>query len=103
MQATATDDPEPHDSLHVTSYWINGNGVNYSAQDRELALAGPCGTDVATKKYDECSFSHGYRQVAEFHPADRFWQFQWTEAGILLIPALALGGVAIRRTLQPRI
>ncbi|MEU6729224.1 ABC transporter permease subunit [Nonomuraea wenchangensis] len=103
VQAEVIDELEPEGSLHVTSYWIDGSGVKYTAQDRDLALAGPCGTDATTKKYAKCSFSHGYRQVAEFHPADRFWRFQWTEAGILLIPALALGGVAVRRTLRPRI
>ncbi|WP_188196841.1 ABC transporter permease [Nonomuraea sp. SYSU D8015] len=103
VQAAVMDEPEPDDSLHVTSYWIDGSGVKYTAQERELALAGPCGTDETTKKYARCAFSHGYRQVAEFHPADRFWQFQWTEAGILLIPALSLGGLAVRRTLRPRI
>ncbi|MFB9208295.1 ABC transporter permease [Nonomuraea spiralis] len=103
VQATVMDDPAPDDSLYVNSYWIDGDGVKYTSQERELALAGSCGTDETTKKYAKCAFSHGYRQVAEFHPASRFWQFQWTEAGILLIPALALGGVAVRRTLRPRI
>ncbi|WP_285780823.1 ABC transporter permease subunit [Microtetraspora sp. NBRC 13810] len=103
VQATVMDDPEPDDSLYVDSYWIDRGGVKFTSQERALALAGSCGTDETTKKYAKCSFSHGYRQVTEFHPADRFWQFQWTEAGILLIPALALGGVAVRRTLRPRI
>ncbi|GAA3595989.1 ABC transporter permease [Nonomuraea rosea] len=103
VQAKVMDDPTPKDSLYVSGYWIDGSGTKFTFQDRELALAGPCGTDQTTKKYDKCSFSHGYRQVTEFHPASRFWQFQWTEAGILLIPALALGGIAVRRTLRPRI
>ncbi|MEV4286088.1 hypothetical protein AB0K40_11350 [Nonomuraea bangladeshensis] len=101
VQATVMDEPGPDDALHVTSYWIDESGVEYTAQERDLALAVPCGTDATTKKYARCSFSHGYRQVTEFHPADRFWQFQWTEAGI--IPALSLGGLAVRRTLRPRI
>ncbi|MFI9848455.1 ABC transporter permease [Nonomuraea sp. NPDC051941] len=103
VQAKVMDELVPEDSLSVDDYWIDKSGVKFTHQDVTLALAGPCGTDETTKKYAKCSFSHGYRQVAEFHRASRFWQFQWTEAGILLIPALALGGVAVRRTLRPRI
>ncbi|MDA0635544.1 ABC transporter permease subunit [Nonomuraea sp. MCN248] len=103
VQAQVIDELEPEDSLYVTSYWIDSSGAKFTSQERHLALAGPCGTDETTKKYAQCTFSHGYRQVVEFHPADRFWQFQWTEAGILLIPALSLGGVAVRRALRPRI
>lgn len=33
--------------------------------------------------------------VADYHPADRYWRFQWTEAGILLAGAVVLGGVTI--------
>lgn len=103
VQAEVIDELEPEGSLAVNDYWINGSGVKFTSQEAALALAGPCGTDETTKKYAKCSFGHGYRQVVEFHPAGRFWQFQWIEAGILLIPALALGGVAVRRTLRPRI
>ncbi|MEV4369454.1 hypothetical protein AB0J71_20445 [Nonomuraea sp. NPDC049637] len=103
MQAEVVDELEPEGALHVNSYWIDRSGTQYTSQAAELALAGPCGTDESTMKYAKCTFSHGYRLVAEYHPASRFWQFQWTEAGILLIPALAMGGVAVRRTLRPRI
>lgn len=103
VQATVMDDPVPDGSMHVNSYWIDGNGVKFTSYEKSLALAGPCGTDETTEKYAKCAFSRGYRQVSEFHPPNRFWQFQWTEAGILLIPALALGAVAVRRTLRPRI
>lgn len=103
VQAEVMDDPAPDGSLYVSGYWIDGNGAEITSQNRAVALAGPCGTDETAEEYAECSFSHGYRQVVEFHPADRFWQFQWTEAGIVLLPALALGGVAVRRTLRPRI
>lgn len=36
----------------------------------------------------------GFRWYAEYQPADRYWRFQWTEAGLLLVAAIALGGVA---------
>ncbi|MEV4399461.1 ABC transporter permease subunit [Nonomuraea sp. NPDC049607] len=103
VQAEVIDELTPEGSLSVHDYWIDRSGRQYTSQDRTLALAGLCGTDETTKKYAKCSFRHGFRQVAEFHPAGRFWRFQLTEAGVLLIPALALGGVAVRRTLRPRI
>ncbi|SPL88292.1 putative transmembrane transport protein [[Actinomadura] parvosata subsp. kistnae] len=106
VQTKVMEDPAPEDSLFVNAYWIDRNGTTFTHEQVTLALTGPCGTDgteETAKTYATCSFSHGYRQVAEFHPADRFWQFQWTEAAILLVPALALGGVAVRRTLRPRI
>jgi hypothetical protein len=97
------EEPVPDDSLWVNAYWIGRDGRTFTPEERLLALARPCGTDETTKKHAKCSFSHGYRHVVEFHPASRFWRFQWTEAGILLIPSLALGGIAVRRTLRPRI
>lgn len=103
VQAKVADELVPDGSLSVDDYWTDRSGVKFTSQDTRLALAGPCGTDETTKKYAKCVFSHGYRQVAEFHPPNRYWRFQWTEAGILLIPALALGCVAVRRTLRPRI
>ncbi len=37
----------------------------------------------------------GYRDFTVYQPADRFWRFQWTEAGILLAATAVLGGVAV--------
>lgn len=33
----------------------------------------------------------GNRWFAEFHSADQYWRFQWTEAGILLVATTLLG------------
>ncbi|WP_433176631.1 ABC transporter permease [Actinoallomurus sp. CA-150999] len=35
----------------------------------------------------------GYRQRVDFHPADRFWTFQWEETVIYLAVALLLAGL----------
>jgi len=34
----------------------------------------------------------GYRFQATYHPGDRFWPFQWYEAGIYTAVALGLAG-----------
>lgn len=66
----------PDASLRVDPYWIDRSGMRSTDQERQLALARPCGTEATTSKYATCSFSHGYRQVGVFHPASRFWRFQ---------------------------
>lgn len=37
------------------------------------------------------------RRIILYHPASRYWQFQWTETGILVAGALVMGGVAVHR------
>lgn len=71
--------------------------------------AGTCprGTDVGRSNrheeaYEQCLMSKGYRHVVYFHPATRFWRFQWTEAAILLAGSLVPAGVAVQRTLSRR-
>lgn len=103
VQTTVAGNSVPDDSMIVDDFWTDGSGTRLTSQNVELALAVPCGTDPGTTEYATCSFRQGYRQTVEFHPESRFWRFQWTEAGILLIPTLALGGIVVRRTLRPRI
>ncbi|MER5418823.1 ABC transporter permease [Streptosporangium roseum] len=102
-QTKVMDDSVPEDSLFVAGYWTDRSGARLTDTEKAIAVAGRCGTDETTTAYARCTFSHGYRRVEEFHHPSSFWRFQWTEAGILLVPALALGGVAARRTLRPRI
>jgi ABC-2 family transporter protein len=45
----------------------------------------------------ECVYEQGYREVVYFHPASRYWQFQWTESAILLGGVLVLAGVTAYR------
>ncbi|HEY7596374.1 MAG TPA: ABC transporter permease [Actinophytocola sp.] len=39
----------------------------------------------------------GSREVTYYQPAGRYWRFQWTEAGILLVGASLSAGVAYQR------
>jgi ABC-type transport system involved in multi-copper enzyme maturation permease subunit len=43
------------------------------------------------------------RTTIHLHPAARYWQFQWTEAGLLFAGTLALGGVAVFGALRRRV
>ncbi len=49
-----------------------------------------------------CVEAAGYRDFTVYQPADRFWRFQWTEAGILLAATAVLGGVAVGGTVRRR-
>jgi hypothetical protein len=39
----------------------------------------------------------GYRSVLYYQPADRYWRFQWTEAGLLALATLVLTGPVVYR------
>jgi hypothetical protein len=39
----------------------------------------------------------GYRWFADYHPADRYRRFQWTEAGLLFAATLVPGALVWRR------
>lgn len=43
------------------------------------------------------------RQVVYYQPADRYWRFQWTEAGLLAAATVVLGGVTVHRANRSRI
>ena len=43
----------------------------------------------------------GYRQVATYHAASRFWPFQWLETGIYVALAFALAGFCFWRLRRP--
>ncbi|TDD01656.1 ABC transporter permease [Nonomuraea deserti] len=50
--------------------------------------------------WQACLFGKGYRYAVYYHPPSRFWRFQWTEAGILVLASAALTGLTVRRTLR---
>jgi hypothetical protein len=48
-----------------------------------------------------CMENRGYvRQYTEYQPADRYWRFQWTETGLLLLITVALTGVAAHQVVR---
>ncbi|QXV62466.1 ABC transporter permease [Amycolatopsis sp. TNS106] len=49
-----------------------------------------------------CAQAAGYQDFTVYQPVDRFWRFQWTEAGILLAATAVLGGVAAGGTVRRR-
>jgi hypothetical protein len=68
------------------------------AQGRAVEFSGSgCGV----RSYQECMAEQGITgQFADFHPAERFWAFQFVEAGIFVAAAaavLGLGAWAVRR------
>lgn len=45
-----------------------------------------------------CMEDRGYvRQYTEYQPADRYWRFQWTETGLLLLVTVAFAGVTVHQ------
>jgi hypothetical protein len=47
--------------------------------------------------YLSCVSEAGYESVFYYQPADRYWRFQWTETGILLLITVALAGPVFYR------
>lgn len=47
--------------------------------------------------YLSCVENSGYKSIFYLQPETRYWQFQWTEAGILLAASVLLGGVVVYR------
>lgn len=42
----------------------------------------------------------GVGEPVSYHPADRYWRFQWTETGLLLLITVSLTGVTAHRVLR---
>ncbi|MFC4120134.1 ABC transporter permease [Nonomuraea zeae] len=93
------DDP---DARLVSVAWVEPSGKE---------VADPAGTGCARRvdagrssknadAWQECLFGKGYRFAVYYHPPTRFWRFQWTEAGILVVASAALGVFAVRRTIR---
>jgi ABC-type transport system involved in multi-copper enzyme maturation permease subunit len=70
---------------------------------REYDLLRPPADCPSGPDQGRCFDAAGYRNFVEFQPYSRFWQFQWTEAGILFAGTLLLGAVAVRSGLRRRV
>jgi hypothetical protein len=70
--------------------WLSPSG----AEIKEVAECG------AASRYLECVQAAGYRPITYYQPADRYWRFQWTEAGLLLLAAALLTGPVVYRVLR---
>lgn len=47
--------------------------------------------------YLSCVADAGYRNVLFYQPPDRYWRFQWTETGILVLVSVLLAGPVVYR------
>jgi hypothetical protein len=71
------------------------------------ALLSPAGVEITgvapecanegRETYLGCLQDAGYRSVLYYQPADRYWRFQWTEAGILVLVSVLLAGPVVYR------
>lgn len=72
--------------------WLTPSGV-------EVEVPPVC-REASRDTYLDCVEDAGYRAAMHYHPADRYWRFQWTEAGILLLGAVLLTGPVAYRVLR---
>lgn len=79
----------PAGALMVASGWLDSRGTVLDNERRWACASRP--------DFLDCMRDKGYRWFIDYHPADRYWRFQATEAGLLLVASLALGAVAWRR------
>lgn len=75
--------------LITGSAWLAPDGA-------EVAEVPEC-ANASRETYVGCVNASDYRSVVYVQPETRYWQFQWTEAGILLTASLMLGAVVVYR------
>jgi hypothetical protein len=80
----------PADSMVVGGAWLAPGGTEVDD------VVEPCAT-ADRMHYLGCVEDAGYRSVLFYQPAERYWRFQWTEAGILAAGALLLAGATYVR------
>jgi hypothetical protein len=85
----------PADAFVTDSAFVSPAGVEVFGDVPECATAG-------RDTYLDCVDEAGYRSVLYYQPADRYWRFQWTEAGLLAVVSVLLAGpVAYRVARRP--
>ncbi|TDV34512.1 ABC transporter permease [Actinophytocola oryzae] len=87
-----SDTPVAAGTLPTGAAWVSRSG-------EEVVDPPECaGVDRTT--YLDCVGKAGYTEVQYFQPADRYWRFQWTETGILLLAAVLLTGPVVYRVMK---
>jgi hypothetical protein len=71
--------------------WLDPSGATFAEP--------PVCADVDVR-YTDCVEKAGYRLAFYVQPADRYWRFQWTETGILLLGGVLLAGPVMWRVLR---
>jgi hypothetical protein len=102
----------PDTGAYASAWVLSSQAVDSSGQAVDsirLSRSGACGppeggpAEAGAKPGDELSgcFAElkrlGYRQRVTYHPASRFWPFQWIETGIYTALALGLAGFCFWR------
>jgi hypothetical protein len=106
-------DAGPAGAWVLSSHTVDPSG-NAIDQISVTSPSGPCAAPTPTDGPPEAGSAGeritqclaelerlGYRQVATYHAASRFWPFQWIETGIYLALALALAGFCFWRLHRP--
>jgi hypothetical protein len=84
--------------VQTTDAFVTG-GAWLAPSGQEFAEPPVC-ADADPDTYLDCVKDAGYRDVTYYQPADRYWRFQWTEAGILLLGTVLLAGPVAYRVLR---
>ncbi len=69
--------------------------VNGHVLTGAVRMPAACQAAVTRADADACLTRLGYRMLATYQPASRFWQFQWIESGAFLVLAAVLVVVAV--------
>jgi ABC-type transport system involved in multi-copper enzyme maturation permease subunit len=79
----------------ATGRYVTGSAY-LSPAGEEVDVPPECAAADRTAFLD-CVRDSGYRSVLYYQPAERYWQFQWTETGILALATLLLAGPVVYR------
>jgi hypothetical protein len=94
----------PASAWTVSQWWTKGGTFAFAGRPpidllQQFCPAPPLGSVPASKpspvSLAQCLSSHGYTQWTRYHPASRFWPFQWIEGGWLLALSVLLIAVTV--------
>jgi ABC-type transport system involved in multi-copper enzyme maturation permease subunit len=72
--------------------WVLSSGAVDAAANPVSTVPAACMQAATGDSGLDCLASHGIRVAVTYQPASRYWTFEWTEAAIYLVLALALAG-----------
>jgi hypothetical protein len=72
--------------------WLDPSGAEFADP--------PVCAGVDDVRYTDCVEKAGYRLAFYVQPPDRYWRFQWTETGILLLGGVLLAAPVMWRVLR---
>jgi hypothetical protein len=89
--------PVPPGSWTLSSNLVDpaGHAVNGPLQIPNSCLAAASRTSV-----QNCLGRLGYHTIVRYQPPSHYWPFQWLEAGLFAVAAVALLGFAVVHTLR---